>query len=160
MSSRVARPLVHTVHLLTFTVLFASGLLLFIPDLRAAITGGYSLIVRESHRWGGVAFFVLPIIIIMKFGVRSVFVAPQERTLRSLWQGLHVVLTVLIGVVFTVTGVVLWANRSVPESLLDPSRDLHDWLTYVVAVLLLAHLVEVAVAALFARFRSAAGPAR
>ncbi len=157
MSSQVARPLVHTVHLLTFAVLFVSGLLLFIPDLRAAVTGGYSQIVRESHRWGGVAFFVLPVAIIIRFGVHSVFVAPQERTLRSLWQGLHVALTLIIGVVFIVTGVVLWAQRSVPESLLEPSRDIHDWLTYVVAVLVLLHLVEVAVAALVARFRSAPG---
>ncbi len=157
MSSKIARPLVHTVHLLTFTVLFLSGLLLFVPDLRAAVTGGYSLVARESHRWGGVAFFVLPVVITLRFGVRSVFVRPAERTLRSLWQGLHVALTLTIGGLFSVTGLVLWGKRFVSESLLERSRDLHDWLTYVVAILVLLHLVEIGIASLVNRFRSAAG---
>lgn len=154
MSSQVARPLVHTVHLLTFIVLFVSGVLLFVPDLRAAVTGGYSLIVRQSHRWGGVAFFLLPLLVMLRFGVRSVFAPPGKRTLRTLWQGLHVALTLLIGLVFTATGLVMWAARSVPDWVLDPSRDLHDWLTYVVGVLVLLHLAEVGIAALIARFRS------
>ena len=157
MASAIARPLVHTVHVVTFAVLFVSGLLLFVPDLRAAVTGGYSQIVREIHRWAGVAFFVLPVVITLRFGVRSVLAPPGKRTLRSLWQGFHVALTLAIGGVFTVTGFVMWAQRSMPESLLEPSRDMHDWLTYVVAALVLLHLVEVAVAALITRLRSAAG---
>lgn len=156
MSSQIARPLVHAVHLLTFLVLFVTGLLLLVPDLRSAITGGYSQVVRESHRWGGVAFFVLPLLVILRFGVRSVFAPPAERTLRSLWQGLHVAVTVVTGVLFTVTGFVLWAKQAVPESLLDHSRDLHDWLTWAVGLLVLLHLVEVGVAALVGRLRAAA----
>ena len=156
MSSPIARPLVHTVHLLTFLVLFVSGLLLYVPDLRSVVTGGYSQIVRESHRWGGVAFFVLPVLITLRFGVRSVFAPPAERTLRSLWQGVHVAVTVVTGGLFTVTGFVLWAKEAVPESLLEHSRDVHDWLTWAVGVLVLLHLVEVGVAALVGRLRAAA----
>jgi len=161
MASAIARPLVHTIHLLTFTVLFVSGLLLFVPDLRAAVTGGYSQIVRESHRWGGVAFFALPLLVMLRFGVRSVFAPPAQRTLRSLWQGFHVALTVVIALLFIGTGFVMWASRSMPESVLDPSRDLHDWLTYVVGGLVVVHLAEIGIAAVVARFRSAAtsGPA-
>jgi len=157
MSSSIARPLIHTVHLLTFAVLFVSGLLLFVPDLRAAVTGGYSLIVRESHRWGGVAFFVLPVLIVLRFGAHSVFAPPAERTLRSIWRGLHVAVTLVIGALFTATGLVMWGAESMPDSLLDPSRDLHDWLTYVVAVLVFLHLVEVGIAGLATRLRSTAG---
>ncbi len=159
MSSQIARPLVHAVHVLTFFVLFVSGLLLFVPDLRAAVTGGYSQIVRETHRWVGVAFFVLPVVIVSRFGLRSVFTPPAERTLRSLWQGFHVVLTLGTGAIFTATGFVMWANHAVPESLLEHSRDVHDWLTWAVGLLVLLHLVEVGLAALIDRLRSAAGTA-
>lgn len=156
MPNAIARPLVHTVHTMTFLALFVSGLLLFVPDLRAVMTGGYSLVVREIHRWGGVAFFVLPLLVTLRYGVRNVFSPPAERTLRSLWQGLHIALTLLIALAFIVTGFVMWASTSVPESLLDPSRDLHDWLTYVVGALVGLHVVEVAVSAVIGRFRVAA----
>jgi cytochrome b subunit of formate dehydrogenase len=155
MSSPIARPLLHTAHLLTFVVLMATGILLFVPDLRAAVTGGYSQVVRESHRWGGVAFFVLPVLLTLRFGVRDVFAPPPERTLRSLWQGLHVAVTFVMGGLFTATGFVMWAKHSVSEDLLEHSRDLHDWMTWAVALLVLVHLVEVGIAALVTRFRAA-----
>ena len=94
MSTALARPLLHTAHLLTFALLFATGLLLFLPGLRGAVTGGHSLLIRNAHRWGGVAFVVLPLLIMLRFGVRSLAAAPAARTLRTLWQGGHVGLTV------------------------------------------------------------------
>jgi len=155
MSPALARPLLHTVHLVTFLVLLGTGLLLFIPGLRAAVTGGYSQLLRDSHRWGGVAFAALPLLLIARFGVHSIFAAPAQRTVRSLWQGVHIGVTVLMGVVFTVTGFVIWAQRRVPESIADMSRTAHDWLTYAAVALLALHLLEVGAAAVAARLKAA-----
>jgi hypothetical protein len=147
----VARVLLHTAHLATFVVLVATGLLLLVPTLRAAVTGGYSLIIREVHSWGGVAFLVLPAVIVACAGARSVFGPPADRTLRGLWQGLHLGVTVAMGGALTLTGFALWSKRLVPEPITEVSRTLHDWLTYGAIVLLAAHLGEVGVAAVVAR---------
>jgi len=160
LSAALARPVLHTAHVLTFAVLLATGLLLLLPTLRATLTGGYSLLIRNTHRWGGVACAVLPAAIALYFGARAVFVTPAHRTWRTLWQGAHVGVTLLFGVLFTLTGFVIWWKRRLPEGLVDTSRSVHDGLTYVAIVLVGAHLVEVALAALVGRVQTAtAGPA-
>jgi len=58
--------------------------------------------------------------------------------------------------VFTLTGVAIWEARRLPESLADLSRVAHDWLTWVLALLVAAHLAEVGFAALWARLHGAA----
>jgi len=155
MPSPIARPLLHTVHLLTFVVLLATGLLLFIPDLRAAATGGYSLFIREAHLWVGVAFLVLPLLVIIRYGTRSILVAPADLTLRTRLKGLHLVVTVLLAALLTLSGFALWADSFMPDAVLDASRSLHDWLTYAAIFLLAIHILEVGVAALVERL----GPA-
>jgi hypothetical protein len=158
----LARSLLHTVHLLTAAVLFGTGLLLLLPALRAQVTGGHSLLIRDAHRWGGVAFAALPLLIVAAVGVRTVFGAPAVRTLRSLWQGVHLGITVAMGAIFTLTGVAIWEARRLPEALADTARVAHDWLTWALALLVAAHLLEVGIAVLWARLRSAAatdGPA-
>lgn len=157
MSPALARPLLHTAHLLTFAVLLATGLLLFSPELRAAVTGGYSLFLGDAHRWAGVAFVVLPALIIWRGGVRRIFAPPERRTVRSLWQGLHIAVTVLISAALTISGFVLWGRRLFPESLVDGSRTAHDWLTYAIAALLVLHLSDVGVGALVTRLQGATG---
>jgi hypothetical protein len=155
MSPALARPLLHTAHLLTFALLFATGLLLFLPGLRGAVTGGHSLLIRNAHRWGGVAFVVLPLIIMVCFGVRSLAAAPATGTLRTLWQGGHVGLTVVMSGVFTLTGAAIWAQRLLPDAFGELCRSTHDWLTYAAGLMVAAHLIEVGMAALVARVRAA-----
>jgi hypothetical protein len=155
MSPALARPLLHTAHLLTFALLFATGLLLFLPGLRGAVTGGHSLLIRNAHRWGGVAFVVLPLIIMVCFGVRSLAAAPAARTLRTLWQGGHVGLTVVMSGVFTLTGAVIWAHRLLPDAFGELCRSTHDWLTYAAGLMVAVHLFEIGMAALVARVRAA-----
>ncbi len=155
MSPYLARLLLHTIHLLTFAVLLATGLLLFVPGLRAAVTGGYSLQIRAAHRWGGVAFLVLPALLILIAGARQVFRAPEQRSLSTLWQGLHTGVTILFAFIFIVTGFALWAEPSLPEALVDHSRSVHDWLTYAAALLVVLHLAHVGTAALVARLTAA-----
>ena len=156
MSPALARPLVHTAHLLTFALLFATGLLLWLPGLRSAVTGGHSLLIRSAHRWGGVAFVVLPLLIMFRFGARSLAAAPPARTLRTLWQGGHMALTVVMSGIFTITGAAIWVQRSLPDAFGEIGRSTHDWLTYAAGFLVAAHLLEVGMAAVVARFRAAA----
>jgi len=152
----LARALLHTVHLATATLLFGTGLLLMFPTLRVQVTGGHSLLIRDAHRWGGVAFAVVPVVIVAVAGVRTTFAAPAVRTLRALWQGAHLGVTIAMGTVFTLTGVAIWEARRLPESLADLSRVAHDWLTWVLALLVAAHLAEVGFAALWTRLHGAA----
>jgi Ni,Fe-hydrogenase I cytochrome b subunit len=156
----VIRPLLHTIHLLTFALLFVTGLLLLVPGLRAAVTGGYSLLIGNVHRWGGVAFAALPAAVSLRFGVRTVFAAPEVWTSRALWQGLHVAITVLISILFTATGIVLWGKRTLPESIVEVSHSVHGWLTYAAGILLAVHLLDVGVAAVVGRVRAAVASQR
>jgi hypothetical protein len=155
MSAALARPLLHTAHLLTFALLFATGLLLLLPGLRIAVTGGHSLLIRNAHRWTGVVFVVLPLLIVLRCGVRGLAATQPARTLRTLWQGGHWVLTVGMSTVFTVTGVALWMHRSLPDVVGDLCRPTHDWFTYAAGVMVVAHLLEVGLAAVVARLRAA-----
>ena len=156
MSPALARPLLHTAHLLTFALLFATGLLLLLPGLRGAVTGGHSLLIRNAHRWGGVAFVVLPLLVMVRFGARSLAATPATRTLRTLWQAGHVALTAVMSGVFTLTGAAIWAERFLPDASGELCRSTHDWFTYAAALMVAAHLLEVGAAALVARVRAAA----
>jgi len=160
MSPALARLLLHTVHLMTFLALLGTGLLLFLPGLRASVTGGYSLLIRDVHRWGGVAFVVLPALVILRCGARRIFAFPRPRTTRIVWQGIHVVVTVVISAAFVATGFALWGKQLLPESLVNGSLTVHDWLTYAVMVLVGVHLADVAVTAAVARLQTATALAR
>ena len=152
-----ARPLLVA---LAFLALLGTGLLLFLPGLRALVTGGYSLVIRDTHRWGGVAFVVLPAFVILRCGARRIFASSNPRTPRIVWQGIHVAITVLISTVFAVTGFVLWGKRLLPEPLVDGSLTIHDWLTYAVMVLVGIHLLDVGVAAVVTRLQAATAVAK
>ncbi len=139
-----AQRALHAAHLLTFVALLATGLLLLFPELRAALIGGYSLVVRSVHCWVGVAFVVLPATVLAAGGLRALASAPTTVALRALWRRLHVWGTVLMGVLFTVTGAVLWVDAGVSEAFHDGSRATHNWLTWAGAGLLGVHLLELA----------------
>jgi hypothetical protein len=143
MSPAVARPLLHAVHLAAALVLLATGMLLLIPGLRAHVTGGHSLVIRDTHRWGGVAFAVLPALIAAGAGTRAVLAVPG-RGARALWRRLHLATTVATGAAFTVTGAALWGARHVPDGLADGARALHTWLTWALLALVAAHLAALA----------------
>lgn len=156
MSPRVARPLLHTVHLLTFAILLGTGLLIFLPALREIVTGGYSLWIRAVHRWGGVAFVALPALVIARSGLRAL--APERdgtAALRVLLRGAHVAVTVAMGLVLTVTGFVVWGKRTFSEEIVDASLSVHGWLTYAAMVLVALHLVETGATAVVARLAAA-----
>jgi len=154
MSPNLARPLLHTTHVLTFAVLVITGLLLYLPDLRATFVGGYSLLLSRAHCWGGVAFAILPVLIVSRCGLRSVFVRPERWTFRTLWQGAHVAVTVLVSTVLAATGFALWGKRMASRPLVEASLVGHDWMTYAVLGLFGVHLVDVGVSAVVGRFHA------
>lgn len=155
MSSALAKPLLHTAHLATFGLLLMTGLLLYVPSLRAAFVGGYSLVIRRVHCWGGVAFVILPTLIVAIFGVRRTFAPPPEWTSRAAWQAIHLGITTLISVAFSISGFVLWAKALVSDGVSDTSLAVHDWFTYGAAALVTLHLIDVGFTALWAHFAAA-----
>jgi cytochrome b subunit of formate dehydrogenase len=138
MAPSLARSLAHTVHAATFLYLLGSGMLLLSPSLRAAVTGGYSLAIGESHRWVGVLFVVAPAAL-LAIG-RWVRVAESPA---SLWKRLHLSLSALLTPLFGLTGVLLWQRQRLSEPMLDGSLALHDLLTCAAAMLLAGHLIVV-----------------
>jgi hypothetical protein len=150
-----ARVLTHGVHLVTFLVLLASGVLLLDPGLRAAVTGGYALTLSAVHRWGGIVFAAVPAAVAAAAGVRRVLAPAEWGRARGYLQGLHTVVTVALVAGFTITGALIWRRDLVSMAASDRAQELHDALTYAAAALLGFHLLDVAVAALVARWRTA-----
>ena len=155
LSAEIARPALHMVHLLTFGVLLATGLLLLLPDLRAATVGGYALWLGGIHLWVGVAFVVAPLAILMRSRAPILFVAPSVRSARATWQALHVGTTVVMTVLFAVTGFALWADEFVGAKAAEASRTAHAWLTAAAGVFVAVHLLEAGVTHLLTRVRAA-----
>jgi hypothetical protein len=147
--SALAGPLLHAAHLASFLVLLVTGVLLLVPELRAAATGGYSLVIRESHCWTGVASVALPVLVVWRYGRPLAF--RDVGRARRLWKAAHVMLTAVLMLLFALTGVALWGKAWVARPLVEDARQAHDWLTYAAAALVGVHLVEVGVASLHAR---------
>lgn len=143
--TRFERPLLHTIHTLTFLVLLASGLLLFVPELRAYATGGYSLAIVWVHRWAGVASVALPFALLLYLGGPAVLAPPRTGTVRGALKAGHQAIVVAMTLLFAATGIVMWLRHPVYESIEDASRLLHGWMTYGAAILLLVHVLDVSV---------------
>jgi cytochrome b subunit of formate dehydrogenase len=141
----------HAVHALTFLALLGTGLLLFFPVVRAQLIGGYSLHLRVAHFWVGIAFalasapFVRPAIRPMPS-----LPAAEAGAARRIWRRFHLLFTLGATVTFTVSGLILWFERSFPLYVLDASALAHRWLTYGACAVLMVHL---AVAVLRSRVR-------
>jgi Ni,Fe-hydrogenase I cytochrome b subunit len=151
MTATRGRPLLHMIHLVTAVILFATGLLLLLPALRAQVTGGHSLEIRDAHRWAGVAFGALPAAIVGAVGARTAFAASRASAARRSWKRANVALTIATTVLFTLTGVGMWQGRRLPFAIADAARSAHRWLTWTFALLVAAHVAEVGFAAVRAR---------
>jgi cytochrome b subunit of formate dehydrogenase len=139
----IGRPLLHAIHAITFFALLGSGLLLFVPGLRALATGGYSLAIVRLHRWAGVASVALPLVLLLYLGGPAALAPPRARTLRDSLKGLHQAVTIAMTLAFAATGFVLWPRHPISESLEAGSRLLHEWMTYAAAGLLAVHVLDV-----------------
>jgi cytochrome b subunit of formate dehydrogenase len=140
--SPVARHLLHSVHTVTFLLLLASGLLLFVPELRSLATGGYSLHLRQLHRWSGIAFVALPAAILAGYGARALAARAASRTARARWKRFHFAASAVMTALFAITGAMLWSPAAFSEMTVDLARALHERLTFVAAAFLGAHVIE------------------
>lgn len=141
--SRPVRRSLHALNAVLFLALLATGLLFQFPEWRAALLGGYGMLLQDIHRWGGVAFAAFPVAALAWVGrtlVRDAWKRasrPRGRALRrgNLWAAL------IGGVGFTATGAVLWWSPQGMPALVDASLWLHQVLTYAALAILVAHLI-------------------
>ena len=141
--SRWARRSLHALNAVLFLLLLGTGLLFQFPDWRGTLVGGYGMLLQDLHRWGGVAFAVVPALALAWVGSvlwRDAWKRasrPKGKNLRrgNLWAALAG------GVGFTGTGAILWWSPQGMPLLVDASLWLHQVLTYIALAILVAHLI-------------------
>jgi hypothetical protein len=130
------------VHALASLALLASGLLLELPDLRARLVGGYGREILQVHLWASWVFLGSPALGLILVGrplLRDFlrrFVPPHATT----WRRVHLGTTLAATSLFGVSGLLLWLDVGLPLALADAALALHMGLTWLLLVLLPAHL--------------------
>ncbi len=170
-SERIA----HWIHFLAFTVLLGTGGFLYMPALRAFATGDAGQAARLAHRIAALVFIASPLLYLLGdpkgfFGsFREAFSWGSDDTqwLRSAWsyytkgakfeippqskynagQKLNVLSQVIIFILFTVTGLVMWfgPGMNVSASLFLWSIIIHDLSATVAIILFVLHVYLVAI---------------
>lgn len=143
MSPARVRWLLHLSYALAVLVKVASGLLLTEPDLRARLVGGYGRQIMEIHLWSSWVFLGAPLIA-LALAARPLLRDLSRRLGRPggiTWRKIHLSVTTSVGIVLSLTGVLLWLDPNLPRALSDLMLDVHDMLIWVVIAALSAHLV-------------------
>jgi cytochrome b subunit of formate dehydrogenase len=136
------RRVLHLVYALAVLVKVASGLLLTEPDLRAKLVGGYGRAIMDIHLWSGWIFLGAPLLAL------ALAARPLLRDLRRrlgppggiTWRKIHIVVTLSVGIILSLTGALLWLDLDLPLALTDLMLEVHDVLIWVVIAALSAHL--------------------
>jgi len=144
------------VHATAFLTLLASGLVLYLPSLAAAV--GRRPLVKDVHLLTALAWLVALAAVLLLGDRRTlratlheldVFDADDRRWLlgRPAPQGrfnagqkVNAVLTAAFAVLFAVSGVLLWLGEGNTQYRFDSTIVLHDVLTYLSVALLTGHL--------------------
>ena len=158
--------ILHWVHLVSFCILFLTGLVLFIPQLGFLAQDS---VTRVIHRIGAAIFIIAPLIYIPLIwgattrGLKEAFswgasdigwlkAAPtyyflgDEKNMppqgsMNTGQRLWWLIVLVSGVVFTVTGLIMWfAKTSAPAALLQWMVFLHDVAFILAGTMLLLHI--------------------
>jgi len=158
--------ILHWVHLVSFCILFLTGLVLFIPQLGFLAQDS---VTRVIHRIGAAIFIIAPLIYIpmnwgaTKRGIKEAFswgasdigwlkAAPRYYFLgdekdmppqgsMNTGQRLWWLIVLVSGVVFTVTGLIMWfAKTSAPAALLQWMVFFHDVAFILAGTMLLLHI--------------------
>jgi formate dehydrogenase subunit gamma len=134
---------VHWVHASAFLVMLGSGIVLYLPDLAAAV--GRRPLVKDVHLWTAVAW-AGALVLVVALGDRRAL----RRTLRdldrtgsdrfNLGQKLNAALTASFALLFAVSGLLLWLGERDTRFRFGSSIVLHDVLAYVSVALLCGHL--------------------
>ena len=133
----------HATYALVVFVLVATGLPIQFPDLRARLIGGYGRSIATVHEWAGAAMLVVPALVLVAAPRRALntvaFLSYRTANLRlhavNLW------FTLIAGAGFVVSGFLLWAQASLPDSVLDASAGVHRGLSYVLYVMVPVHII-------------------
>lgn len=143
MDDPVARllALVHAAQALIFSVALATGVLLFSPALRAAITSGYSTLIGDIHRYSGRAQILLALILV---GIWAYVVKSQRQPAADPWRAwrlTHVLFVGAVAVGLGASGVVLSFRSSYSLTFIDYSFAIHLWLTYISCAAIAVHVL-------------------
>ncbi len=133
----------HFCYSLVAVALLATGLLIHLPDLRAWTVGGYGRTIASLHEWGGVVMLVLPAIALL-MGPKAASETMWIRSYRRANLRLHSInlwFTLVSGVIFIVSGFILWFLRYFPDVVVDVSVELHVIFTYALMVVVPLHIV-------------------
>jgi cytochrome b subunit of formate dehydrogenase len=143
MNSGTLRRALHVLHAITALALVASGALVAFPDLRASLVGGYGRQIVSVHVWVGIVFAAAPLAV-MALSARALL-ADLARRLGPPdpigWRKLHIVLSLFLSIVVTVTGFALWLDLDVGLRVLDLLVELHAWSSWVLAGTIPIHLL-------------------
>jgi len=153
---------VHWLHSLSFLVLLGTGLSLYLPSLASIV--GNRLLFRQIHIEAAIIFIFGPIIVARLGNWRSL---KEDIRQTDLWektdfqwlrrigrksnpvlgigrfnagQKLNSIFTLVAGLLFLATGVIMWQNPRFPQWLGENAIFLHDVLTWLVLVAWLGHL--------------------
>lgn len=146
----------HWVHATAFLALLASGLVLYLPALAAAV--GRRPLVKDAHLLTALAWGVALVAVLVLGDRRELratareldaFDADDRRWLRgqpapqgrfNAGQKLNAALTAAFALLFAVSGILLWLGERDTRFRLDGTLVLHDVLMYVSVALLTGHL--------------------
>jgi len=123
--------------------LVATGLLIQFPDLRARFIGGYGRTVAWLHEWSGVGMLVVPLLALM-LAPAMAWETVQLRSWRrdKLWiHAANLWFTIVSGIVFVVSGFLLWFQQGLPDPVIDWSYVFHDIFSYVLYVMIPLHIL-------------------
>lgn len=134
-------PVVHGAQIPIFAAALASGLLLFYPALRLALTSGYSGTVREVHRWSGRGQVLLAVLLVgtwARLMLARVDAAEEQGGWRA-WRLSHVTFVSAAALGLLASGIVLSTPRSFSLSIVDYSLAAHLGITALSCGVIVGH---------------------
>ena len=144
MTPSTVRRSLHLGHALTSILLIATGLLISYPDLRGSLVGGYGREILDWHLWVGWVFMALPLLAL------AVAARPVLRDLRRrlgppdpvfAWRKIHIVATLVLTFLVSLSGVVLWVDWKLPLALIDAMLEIHVITTWTLLFSIPVHVV-------------------
>jgi len=147
---------IHWIHAAAFTVLLASGLVLYLPALSEAV--GRRPLVKDIHLYTAAAWAGALLLVVLagdRSGLRATvreleyFDADDRRWLLgrrppqgrfNAGQKLNAAITAGLAVLFALSGLLLWLGERDTTFRFASTVVVHDWLTFVSVALLAGHL--------------------
>ncbi len=134
---------VHAIYAAIVLVLIATAIPIQFPDLRASLIGGYGRSFATVHDWAGVAMLALPVVVFAATPRRALetIVIRSYRREHFRLHAVNLWFTLVSGLLFAVTGFLMWFPAQLPDAVVDASADVHSTLSYVLYVVVPLHLV-------------------